>query len=123
MAARAQNFICQNCGAAFARWAGKCEACGEWNTLVVEFTPPKNFESEGGKLKNPIQIVSHVNDTKIFEGKLYQGTGSRKGSEFWLEPKDRKNQKIEYDKRIYLQSHWGSTVEFRNLTIADLPQE
>src|SRR5690242_19472642 len=36
MAARAQNFICQNCGAAFARWAVKCEACGEWNTLVEE---------------------------------------------------------------------------------------
>src|SRR5690348_5314831 len=36
MAARAQNFICQNCGAAFSRWAGKCEACGEWNTLVEE---------------------------------------------------------------------------------------
>src|SRR5215472_3201928 len=36
MAARAQNFTCQNCGAAFARWSGKCEACGEWNTLVEE---------------------------------------------------------------------------------------
>src|SRR6201988_4262417 len=36
MAARAQNFICQNCGAAFARWAGKGEAGGEWNTLVEE---------------------------------------------------------------------------------------
>ena len=36
MAARAQNFVCQNCGAAFPRWAGKCEACGEWNTLVEE---------------------------------------------------------------------------------------
>src|SRR5579872_3841084 len=36
MAARTQNFVCQNCGAASARWAGKCEACGEWNTLVEE---------------------------------------------------------------------------------------
>src|SRR5262252_1853994 len=36
MAARAQKFICQNCGATFARWAGKCDACGEWNTLVEE---------------------------------------------------------------------------------------
>jgi DNA repair protein RadA/Sms len=36
MAARAQNFICQNCGAASARWAGRCEACGEWNTFVEE---------------------------------------------------------------------------------------
>ncbi len=37
MAARAQNsFICQSCGAAAARWAGRCEACGAWNTLVEE---------------------------------------------------------------------------------------
>ena len=30
------SFICQNCGAAFTRWQGKCEACGEWNTLSEE---------------------------------------------------------------------------------------
>src|SRR6185312_9338632 len=36
MAKRGPSFICQNCGAAFSRWQGKCEACGEWNTLVEE---------------------------------------------------------------------------------------
>jgi DNA repair protein RadA/Sms len=36
MVARAQNFLCQSCGAASARWAGRCEACGAWNTLVAE---------------------------------------------------------------------------------------
>ena len=36
MVARAQNFVCQSCGAASARWAGRCEACGAWNTLVEE---------------------------------------------------------------------------------------
>jgi DNA repair protein RadA/Sms len=36
MAARAQNFICQSCGAASARWSGRCDACGAWNTLVEE---------------------------------------------------------------------------------------
>jgi DNA repair protein RadA/Sms len=36
MAARAQSFICQSCGAASARWAGRCEACGAWNTIVEE---------------------------------------------------------------------------------------
>jgi len=37
MAARAQNsFVCQSCGAASARGAGRCEACGAWNTLVEE---------------------------------------------------------------------------------------
>jgi DNA repair protein RadA/Sms len=29
-------YVCQNCGATAARWAGKCTACGEWNTLVEE---------------------------------------------------------------------------------------
>jgi DNA repair protein RadA/Sms len=29
-------YVCQNCGAASARWAGKCGACGEWNSLVEE---------------------------------------------------------------------------------------
>ena len=30
------SFICQNCGAVTTRWQGKCEACGEWNTIVEE---------------------------------------------------------------------------------------
>src|SRR5215472_5736160 len=36
MARREANFICQNCGAAYGRWQGKCEACGEWNTISEE---------------------------------------------------------------------------------------
>jgi DNA repair protein RadA/Sms len=36
MSRRTLNFICQNCGAAFSRWQGKCEACAEWNTLSEE---------------------------------------------------------------------------------------
>src|SRR5262249_42416186 len=36
MARRETNFICQNCGAAYGRWQGKCEACGEWNTISEE---------------------------------------------------------------------------------------
>lgn len=30
------QFICQNCGTIHSRWAGKCSACGEWNSLVEE---------------------------------------------------------------------------------------
>ena len=36
MSKRNLSFICQNCGAAAPRWQGKCEACGEWNTLAEE---------------------------------------------------------------------------------------
>ena len=36
------QFVCQNCGAVASRWAGKCAACGAWNTLSEEadVTPP-----------------------------------------------------------------------------------
>src|SRR3954465_15814680 len=36
MAKNTLSFVCQNCGAAYNRWQGKCESCGEWNTLVEE---------------------------------------------------------------------------------------
>jgi len=29
-------YVCQQCGAIAARWAGRCAACGEWNTIVEE---------------------------------------------------------------------------------------
>src|SRR3982074_1158943 len=38
MAKNAPSFVCQNCGAAYNRWQGKCESCCEWNTLVEEDT-------------------------------------------------------------------------------------
>ena len=30
------RFVCQSCGAVFPKWAGRCETCGEWNTIVEE---------------------------------------------------------------------------------------
>ena len=30
------QYVCQSCGAVAARWAGRCDACGAWNTLVEE---------------------------------------------------------------------------------------
>ncbi len=29
-------FVCQNCGTVHGRWQGRCEGCGEWNTIVEE---------------------------------------------------------------------------------------
>src|SRR5438552_179015 len=36
MARHTIAFVCQNCGAAYGRWQGKCDACGEWNTIAEE---------------------------------------------------------------------------------------
>ena len=50
MVARAQNFVCQSCGAASARWAGRCEACGAWNTLAEEGAASPARSSRKGRL-------------------------------------------------------------------------
>ena len=36
MARAKSQFVCQNCGAITSRWQGRCDDCGEWNTLVEE---------------------------------------------------------------------------------------
>lgn len=36
MAKARSSFLCQSCGAVSSRWSGKCDACGEWNTIVEE---------------------------------------------------------------------------------------
>ena len=32
----AVRFVCSNCGAVYASWAGRCSECGEWNTISEE---------------------------------------------------------------------------------------
>ncbi|MCX7377656.1 MAG: DNA repair protein RadA [Alphaproteobacteria bacterium] len=36
MAKATTRYVCQSCGAITPKWAGRCEACGEWNTIVEE---------------------------------------------------------------------------------------
>ncbi len=34
-------YRCSDCGADFSKWQGRCDTCGEWNTLVEEVVAPK----------------------------------------------------------------------------------
>lgn len=36
MAKAKSLYVCQQCGARYPKWSGRCENCGEWNTLVEE---------------------------------------------------------------------------------------
>jgi DNA repair protein RadA/Sms len=50
VARQIESFICQSCGAVYGKWQGRCEACGEWNTIAaetVEAGPPGSLS--GGK--------------------------------------------------------------------------
>ena len=58
MAAPAKRYACQECGASHAKWSGRCDACGAWNSIVEELpreATPKGLGSGAGR---KIELVS-----------------------------------------------------------------
>jgi DNA repair protein RadA/Sms len=51
------QYVCANCGAIASRWQGRCESCGEWNTLSEEapVSAPVALRTGRGR---PVQLVS-----------------------------------------------------------------
>jgi len=52
-------YVCQNCGAESSKWLGKCNNCGQWNTLQEEILrkePTRLASSALGKASNPILL-------------------------------------------------------------------
>ena len=47
MAKSKTQFVCQECGEGYPKWAGKCTACGQWNTLVEERVAPDPAKAPG----------------------------------------------------------------------------
>ena len=50
MAKSSPAFTCTACGAAHAKWAGRCDACGAWNSIVEEAplsVAPKSLGAKG----------------------------------------------------------------------------
>ncbi len=52
------QFVCQNCGASYSKWIGKCENCGEWNTLVeqVAVSVGKSVVARSGNSGNILSV-------------------------------------------------------------------
>lgn len=45
------NFVCQTCGSIYPKWQGKCDACGEWNTILEEKVGGEGFSNIAPKKK------------------------------------------------------------------------
>ncbi len=43
------RFVCSNCGAVHSAWAGRCNECGEWNTLEEQVTAAAGSAVEAGR--------------------------------------------------------------------------
>ncbi|ALM08670.1 DNA repair protein RadA [Sediminicola sp. YIK13] len=49
-------FFCQNCGTQYAKWAGQCSGCKEWNTIVEEVVQ----KEEKSSWKSPTNTAKKV---------------------------------------------------------------
>lgn len=45
------RYVCQNCGAQYGSWMGKCSACEEWNTIVEQLDTATLSAPSGRKLQ------------------------------------------------------------------------
>ncbi len=91
MAKSKTSFFCNNCGAEYSKWMGKCSACGEWNTISeevisTETTPKWKSDDKSKKPKKPQAVhklsFSEEDRLDLFDKELNRvlGGGMVKGS-------------------------------------------
>jgi DNA repair protein RadA/Sms len=72
--------VCSQCGHETARWAGRCPACGEWNSLVEQTrATPRRGGGAGGRLSGSARGATAVRPIALGEVKAVEqvrlGTG------------------------------------------------
>lgn len=55
MAKSTTRYVCSNCGSAYAKWSGRCDNCGEWNTLMEQLNPV-TAERSAAKAGQPLAL-------------------------------------------------------------------
>ncbi|MBT6512688.1 MAG: DNA repair protein RadA, partial [Rhodospirillaceae bacterium] len=89
MAADTSRFICQSCGAEHRKWVGRCETCGEWNSVTEEAAAKSapgglkgkkkgrrlEFETLTGASEPPPRMASGIAELdRVFGGGLVPGS-------------------------------------------------
>jgi DNA repair protein RadA/Sms len=73
MAKSSTVYVCQSCGASHARWSGKCDDCGAWNSLVEETVTATPKGLKPGKTKG-LETAS-LADAAEHPARLATGSG------------------------------------------------
>lgn len=62
------DYVCQACGAIYPKWQGKCDACGEWNTINEEKKTTEGFSNISPKKKGcQIDFVSLNGESQTYK--------------------------------------------------------
>lgn len=68
-----RRFVCQSCGTEYPRWVGKCEICGNWNSVLEEIGTERfssKIHKPPSKYTSPIPItqVQSIDSNRISLG-------------------------------------------------------
>jgi DNA repair protein RadA/Sms len=92
MARATPSIVCQSCGAVYTRWQGKCDACGQWNTITEESVasgvatgPAKQVSSKKARAFALVDLAGKEDDAprlktdvgeldRVFGGGLVKGS-------------------------------------------------
>ncbi|HEY7766323.1 MAG TPA: DNA repair protein RadA [Aestuariivirgaceae bacterium] len=95
MAKPFSSFVCQNCGAASAKWSGRCDACGAWNTIIEESRSVAGARGQGlpkgrkgelvgltGGVKPPPRLMTGLGELdRVAGGGFVQGSAALIGGD------------------------------------------
>lgn len=66
------RFVCEDCGAVYSKWAGKCVECDSWNTLVEEALAEEGPHLRSGVVTastpTPVTDISQTPLTRLSSG-------------------------------------------------------
>lgn len=74
MAKTKTKYTCQQCGAVFNKWTGRCENCGAWNSLLEMAAEPEGRSAVARSTGKKIQ-AERIRDVKIDKVSTRIGTG------------------------------------------------
>ena len=70
MAKPADRYVCQACGAVSSKWSGRCDSCGEWNSIVEEIpmdTIPRGMKAGKGKTVELVDLKGESKQPKRWQ--------------------------------------------------------
>jgi len=73
VAKHTDTYVCQSCGAVYGKWAGRCEACGEWNTIELEASeagPPGSLGGGSNTKAKKLDFTSLAGSTEEIPRRL-----------------------------------------------------
>jgi len=76
MAKSRTQFVCQNCGASHSKWSGRCDNCGEWNTLVEQASDVGKSSVAKASSNGRNLVVQSIKAINSDEGSQRMSTGT-----------------------------------------------